>query len=151
MKLVIAEKETDEDAKNQSSTSHEQNRRTDRARDLPLLNVVAHRDILRGLKTGSRLWRLRGVGRRRYQPALVPSDGQLTVSFVLIPIQLLWGRLARKRHRFELRANLEYSLKEAVYNLLSWVRDNDDRGVDHLMEEINHLFVHSIADANVQS
>ncbi|QAU14057.1 IS701 family transposase (plasmid) [Halorubrum sp. BOL3-1] len=50
-----------------------------------------------------------------------------------------------------LRANLEHSLKEAVYNLLSWVRDNDDRSVDDLMEEIDHLFVHSTADANVQS
>ena len=50
-----------------------------------------------------------------------------------------------------LRANLEYSLKEAVYNLLSWVRDNDDRDVDDLMEETDHLFVHSTADANVQS
>jgi len=30
-----------------------------------------------------------------------------------------------------------------VYNLLSWVRDNDDRGIDDLMEEIDHLFVHS--------
>ena len=49
-----------------------------------------------------------------------------------------------------LRANLEHSLKEAVYNLLSWVRDNDDRGVDGLMEEIDHLFVHSTVD-NVQS
>ena len=50
-----------------------------------------------------------------------------------------------------LRANLEHSLKETVYNLLSWVRDNDDRDVDDLMEEIDHLFVHSTADANVQS
>jgi hypothetical protein len=50
-----------------------------------------------------------------------------------------------------LRANLEHSLKETVYNLLSWVRDNDDRGVDDLMEEIDHPFVHSTADANVQS
>jgi hypothetical protein len=49
------------------------------------------------------------------------------------------------------RANLKYSLKEAVYNLPSWVRDNDDRGVDDLMEEIDYLFVHSTADANVQS
>lgn len=49
-----------------------------------------------------------------------------------------------------LRANLEHSLKEAVYNLLSWVRDNDDRGVDDLMEKIDHLFVHSTSDANVQ-
>jgi len=38
-----------------------------------------------------------------------------------------------------------------VYNLLSWVRDNDDRDVDDLMTEIDHLFVHSTADANVQS
>jgi SRSO17 transposase len=50
-----------------------------------------------------------------------------------------------------LRANLEHSLKEAVYNLLSWVRNNDGRGVDDLMNEIDHLFVHSTADANVQS
>jgi len=46
-----------------------------------------------------------------------------------------------------LRAKLEHSLKEAIYNLLSWVRDNDDRDVDHLRNEIDHLF----ADANVQS
>jgi hypothetical protein len=50
-----------------------------------------------------------------------------------------------------LRENLEHSLKENVYNLLSWVRDNDDRGVDDLMEKIDHLFVHSAADTNVQS
>ena len=49
-----------------------------------------------------------------------------------------------------LRANPEHSLREAVYNLLSWVRDNDDRSVDGLMEEIDHFFVHSTAD-NVQS
>jgi hypothetical protein len=52
-----------------------------------------------------------------------------------------------------LQANLGHSLevKEAVYNLLSWVRDNDDRGVDDLIEEIDHLFVYSTADANAQS
>lgn len=52
-----------------------------------------------------------------------------------------------------LRTNLEHSLKvkEAVYNLFSWVRDNDDRGVDDLIEEIDHLFVYSTIDANVQS
>ncbi len=50
-----------------------------------------------------------------------------------------------------LRANLEHSLKEAVYSLLSWVRDNDGRGVDDLIEEIDHLFVHSTAEANVES
>ncbi len=50
-----------------------------------------------------------------------------------------------------LRANPEYFLKEAVYSFLSLVRDNGDRGVDDLIEEIDHLFAHSIADANVQS
>ena len=50
-----------------------------------------------------------------------------------------------------LRANPEHSLKEAVYDLLSWVRDNDDRRVDDLMEEIDHLLLHSTTDANVQS
>jgi hypothetical protein len=50
-----------------------------------------------------------------------------------------------------LQANLEHSLKKAVYNLLSWVRDNNDRGVNDLMNEIDHLFVHSTAEANVQS
>ena len=50
-----------------------------------------------------------------------------------------------------LRANLEHSLKEAVYNLLSWVRNNDNRGVEDLMTEIDHLFVHSTAEVNVQS
>ena len=49
-----------------------------------------------------------------------------------------------------LRSNLEYSLKEAVYNLLSEGQDNDNRGVDDFMNEIDHLFVHSIADAIVQ-
>ncbi len=50
-----------------------------------------------------------------------------------------------------LRANFEHSLKEAVYDLLLWVRNNADRGVDDLLEEIDHLFVHSTADASVQS
>ena len=50
-----------------------------------------------------------------------------------------------------LRANLEHSLKETVFNLLSWVRDDDKRDVDDLMQEIDHLFVHSTAEANVQS
>ncbi len=41
--------------------------------------------------------------------------------------------------------------EEVVYNLFSWVRDNDDRCVGDLMTEIGHLFVHLPADANVQS
>ena len=50
-----------------------------------------------------------------------------------------------------LRANLDHSLKEAVYNLLTWVRDNDDHDVNDPMNEIDHLFVHSTADDSVQS
>ena len=50
-----------------------------------------------------------------------------------------------------LRANFEHSLKEAVYNLLSWVRDDDNRGVEDLLNEIDHLFVYSTTEANVQS
>ena len=50
-----------------------------------------------------------------------------------------------------LRADLEHSLKEAVYNLLSWVRDNEDRDLNDLMHEIDQLFVHSTAEANAQS
>ena len=41
-----------------------------------------------------------------------------------------------------LRADLEHSLKEAVYNLLLWVRDNDDQDADNLIQELDHLFVH---------
>jgi hypothetical protein len=48
-----------------------------------------------------------------------------------------------------LRANLEHFLKEAVYNLLSWVRDNDNHVVGSLMIEIDHIFIYSTADANV--
>jgi len=42
-----------------------------------------------------------------------------------------------------LRAQLEHGLKEIVYNLFSWVRDQPERDLDGLMEEIEHLFVHS--------
>jgi hypothetical protein len=53
----------------------------------------------------------------------------------------------------QFRRHLPFSIeqKEVVYSLLSWVRDNDNHGVDDLMEEIDHLFVCSTADANVQS
>ncbi|EMA54274.1 transposase ISHwa4, partial [Halococcus salifodinae DSM 8989] len=41
-----------------------------------------------------------------------------------------------------LRAQLEHGLKEAIYNMFSWVRDQD-HDLDGLMEEIDHLFLHS--------
>ena len=40
-----------------------------------------------------------------------------------------------------LRADLEHSLKEAVYNLFVWVRENRDRTMDDLMAKIEHLFI----------
>ena len=40
-----------------------------------------------------------------------------------------------------LRADLEHSLKEAVYNLFVWVRENRDRDMDDLMAKIEHLFI----------
>ncbi len=42
-----------------------------------------------------------------------------------------------------LRAQLEHGLKEAIYNMFSWVRDQPNRDLDGLMEEIDHLFIHS--------
>ena len=42
-----------------------------------------------------------------------------------------------------LRSQLEYGLKEAIYNLFSWVRDQPDRDLDGLMKEIDNFFIHS--------
>ena len=42
-----------------------------------------------------------------------------------------------------LRAQLEHGLKEAIYNMFSWVREQPERDLDGLMEEIDHLFLHS--------
>ena len=50
-------------------------------------------------------------------------------------------RLVSKASSF--RAQLEHGLKEAIYNMFSWVRDQPDRDLDGLMEEIDHLSVHS--------
>ena len=42
-----------------------------------------------------------------------------------------------------IQVQLEYALKEVVYNLLSWVRANSKQAVDDLMEDLDHLFLHS--------
>ena len=42
-----------------------------------------------------------------------------------------------------LRSQLEHGLKEAIYNLFSWVRDQPERDLDGLMEELDHFFIHS--------
>jgi len=42
-----------------------------------------------------------------------------------------------------IQPQLEYALKETIYNLFSWVRDNPKQDLDNLMDRIDHLFVHS--------
>ena len=42
-----------------------------------------------------------------------------------------------------IQVQLEYALKEVVYNLFSWVRNHPKQALDELMEEIEHLFLHS--------
>ena len=42
-----------------------------------------------------------------------------------------------------LRAQLEHGLKEVIYNMFSWVREQPNRDPDELMEDIDHLFLHS--------
>ncbi|WP_302081523.1 hypothetical protein [Salinibaculum rarum] len=42
-----------------------------------------------------------------------------------------------------LRSQLEHGLKETIYNMFSWVRDQPDRDLDGLMKDIDHLFLHS--------
>jgi hypothetical protein len=39
-----------------------------------------------------------------------------------------------------LRAQFEDGLKEAIYNMFWWVRDQPDRDLNGLMEEIDHFF-----------
>ena len=51
------------------------------------------------------------------------------------------GKLVSKTS--SLRAQLEEGFKEVIYNLLSWVREQPDRGLDELMDDISHLFIHS--------
>jgi len=46
-----------------------------------------------------------------------------------------------------LRANLEHSLKEAVYNHLSWIRANGDNGVNNLIKTIISLSIQQLTVA----
>lgn len=40
-----------------------------------------------------------------------------------------------------LRTERESSLQEAVYSLVSWVRENKDRAIDEIMAEFDELFI----------
>ena len=42
-----------------------------------------------------------------------------------------------------LRAQVGHGLKEAIYNMFSWVREQPERDLDGLIEDIDHLFLHS--------
>lgn len=84
---------------------------------------MAYRDVLRGLKAGSRLWRLRnptGKSASRYWHLLI-----LSYSFV--------------------RLDPDSSALGTVHSKISSLR------IDNLMQEIDRPFVHSAAEANVQS
>ena len=150
MKLVIAEKETDEDGEENPVKYLATNKI-----DAPTQHVI---------RSYGMRWRIEtffedskqdlGLGDCEMQTDEGASRHWhlLMAAYSLVRLDPDSSALGTVRSKASsLRANLEHSLKEAVYNLLSWVRDNDDRGVDDLMEEIDHLFVHSTADANVQS
>jgi hypothetical protein len=51
------------------------------------------------------------------------------------------GTLCSKASSIQIQ--LEYALKEVVYNLFSWVRAHPKQALDDLMVEIDHLFLHS--------
>jgi len=149
VKLVIAEKETDEQEENPVKYFA-----TNKI-DAPSEHVI---------RTYGMRWRIEtffedskqdlGLGDCELQTEEGASRHWhlLMAAYSLVRLDPDSGALGTVRSKASsLRANLEHSLKEAVYNLLSWVRDNDDRGVDDLMEEIDHLFVHSTTEANVQS
>ena len=149
VKLVIAEKETDEDEENQVKYL------VTNKIDAPTEHII---------RSYGMRWRIEtffedskqdlGLGDCEMQTDEGASRHWhlLMAAYSLVRLDPDSRALGTVRSKASsLRANLEHSLKEAVYNLLSWVRDNDDRGVDDLMQEIDHLFVHSTADANVQS
>ena len=150
VKLIIAEKETDEDDKDNPIKCLATNKI-----DAPTAHVIRSytmrwrietffEDSKQDLGFGDCEMQL-DEGASRHWHLLMAA-----YSFVrLDPESSVSGTV--RSTASSLRANLEHSLKEAVYNLLSWVRNNDNRGVDDLMNEIDHLFVHSTMDANVQS
>jgi hypothetical protein len=71
-----------------------------------------------------------------------PLDEMLTDSLLRLGSESsVSERLVSKAS--SLRAQLEDGLKEAIYNMFLWVRDQPDRDLDGLMEEIDHLFLHS--------
>jgi len=149
LKVVIAEKETDEDEKNPVKYLA-----TNKI-DAPTAHIIG---------SYSMRWRIEtffedskqdlGLGDCEMQTDEGASRHWhlLMAAYSLVRLDPDSSALGTVRSKASsLRANLEHSLKEAVYNLLSWVRDNDARSVNSLMDEIDHLFIHSTGVANVQS
>ena len=151
VKLVIAEKETDEDEDEENPVKYLATNKI----DAPTEHVI---------RSYRMRWRIETFFEDSKQDLglgdceLQTDDGAsrhwhlLMAAYSLVRLDPDSSALGTVHSRASsLRANLEHSLKEAVYNFLSWVRDNDDRSVNDLMDEIDHLFVHSTADVNVQS
>ena len=53
------------------------------------------------------------------------------------------GPQCSKASASSIQVQLEYALKEVVYNLFSWVRNHPKQALDELMEEIDYLFLYS--------
>ena len=139
VKLVIAEKETDEDEENpvkylatnkiDAPTEHVirsygmrwriETFFEDSKQDLGFGDCEVHRD-----EGANKHWHL------------------LMVAYSLLRLGPDSSALGTVRSKVSsLRADLEHSLKEAVYNLFAWVRENRDRDMNDLMAEIEHLFI----------
>jgi hypothetical protein len=49
----------------------------------------------------------------------------------------------RDRRKPQLRAQLEYGLKETIYDMFRWVREQPNCDLNGLMKDIDHFFLHS--------
>ena len=139
MKLVIAEKETEEDEDNPVKYL------ISNKVDAPTEHVI---------RSYSKRWRIetffedpkQDLGFGDYE--LQRDEGAsrhwhlLMLAYSLLRLGPASSALGTVRSKASsLRADLEHSLKEAVYNLFSWVRDNRDRDIDDLMQQIDHFFI----------
>ena len=139
MKLAIAERETGEDEDNP-------------VRDLVSNKVDAPTEHV--IRSYSKRWRIetffedskqdlgfgdcelqRDEGASRHWRLLMLAYSLLCLG----PASSVLGKV--RSTASSLRADLEHSLKEAVYNVFSWVRGNRDRDIDDLMQQIDHLFI----------
>lgn len=62
------------------------------------------------------------------------------------PVRLRLGSESSAFNRIRSKAtslqnDLKQSLREAVYNLISSAVENRDRGIENLMDDVDHLFI----------